>query len=248
MPRKTLRNSAHARTFLHAATRCCIAVALVASMIFVFAPQVANAAPTSSSSCASGVGYGGVGSTTLSVTQGGNGCVFIKYTVSGTDYFETFNYTGVDQSWTVPSGVSSATFYLIGAGGGGVPLGSTYGGGGGGGYATGSYAVTTGQIFTIIVGQAGGGVLASLVSTNCYRTPATYGGGGRSGSCSGSGQAYADRGASGGGRSAIRLSGVTTDLATAAGWCSCGVRRTPVTPNARRSVETERSNPSPVWV
>ena len=186
-------------------------------MIFVFAPQVANAAPTSSSSCASGVGYGGVGSTTLSVTQGGNGCIFIKYTVSGTDYFETFNYTGVDQSWTVPSGVSSATFYLIGAGGGGVPLGASYGSGGGGGYATGSYAVTTGQIFTIIVGQAGGGVVATLVSANCYRTPTTYGGGGRSGSCQSSANATINRAASGGGRSAIRLSGSTTDLVTAAG-------------------------------
>jgi hypothetical protein len=202
-------------------------VALVATTFVATAPKAANAAASSSSSCTSGVGYGGVGSTTLSATQGGNGCVFIKYTISGTDYYETFNYTGVDQSWTVPSGVSSATFNLIGAGGGGVPLGASYGSGGGGGYATGSYAVTTGQIFTIIVGQAGGGVLASLVSTNCYRTPATYGGGGRSGSCYGSGLAYADRGASGGGRSAIRLSGATTDLATAAGgggggWQSSG--------------------------
>ncbi len=172
MPRKTLRNSARTRTFLHAVTRCCTALALAASMLFVITPQVAKAAPSSSASCVSGAGNGGVASATLSVTQGGNGCVFIKYTISGTDYYETFNYTGAEQSWTVPSGVSSAIFYLIGGGGGGVPLGASYGSGGGGGYATGTYAVTTGQIFNIIVGQAGGGVLASFVSTNGYRTPA----------------------------------------------------------------------------
>ncbi|NDG67528.1 MAG: hypothetical protein EBY23_11615 [Actinobacteria bacterium] len=217
MPSQTLQNSARTSAFLHAAIRCCVAVALVASMIFVFGPQVANAVASSSSSCVSGAGNGGVASATLSATQGGNGCVFIKYTVSGTDYFETFNYTGVDQSWTVPSGVSSAIFYLIGAGGGGVPIGPTYGSGGGGGYATGTYAVTTGQTFTIIVGQAGGGVVATLVSTNCYRTPTTYGGGGKSGSCQSAANASINRAASGGGRSAIRLSGSTTDLVTAAG-------------------------------
>ena len=217
MPRQALQDSARVSVFLHVFTRCCATVALVASMLFAITPQIANAVASSGVSCASDVGYGGVGSTTLSATQGGNGCVFIKYTISGTDYFETFNYTGVDQSWTVPSGVSSATFYLIGAGGGGVPLGASYGSGGGGGYATGSYAVTTGQIFNIIVGQAGGGVVATLVSTACYRTPVTYGGGGRSGSCQSTANASINRGASGGGRSAIRLSGSTTDLATAAG-------------------------------
>jgi len=171
-------------------------------MLFVIAPQVANAAPSSSASCVSGAGNGGVASATLSVTQGGNGCVFIKYTISGTDYFETFNYTGADQSWTVPSGVSSAIFHLIGAGGGGVQRSGGYGSGGGGGYATGTYAVTTGQIFNVIVGQAGGGALASLVSANCYRTTATYGGGGRSGSCYGAGLSWTDSAAGGGGRSA----------------------------------------------
>ena len=196
-------------------------------MLFVITPQVANAAPSSSASCISGAGNGGVASATLSVTRGGNGCVFIKYTVSGTDYFETFNYTGADQSWTVPSDVSSAIFHLIGAGGGGVQRSGGYGSGGGGGYATGTYAVTTGQIFTIIVGQAGGGALASLVSANCYRTTATYGGGGRSGSCYGAGLSWADSAAGGGGRSAIRLNGSTTDLATAGGgggggWQSSG--------------------------
>ena len=120
MPRQTLQDSARVSALLHVVFRCSAAVALIASMFFVITPQVANAAPSSSVACVSGAGNGGVASATRSVTQGGNGCVFIKYTVSGTDYFETFNYTGAEQSWTVPSGISSATFNLIGAGGGGV--------------------------------------------------------------------------------------------------------------------------------
>ncbi len=191
-------------------------VILFVSVISI-APSESFAAPASSPSCATGVGVGGPGSATLATTRGGNGCVVIKYSVSGSTLFETFNYTGADQTWTVPTGVTNATFYLLGAGGGGVPLGTTYGSGAGGGFATGSYAVTPAQVLTVVVGEAGGGVLGVLVSANCYRTVATYGGGGRSGSCYGSGLAYNNRGSSGGGRSAIRLPSATTDLVTAGG-------------------------------
>jgi hypothetical protein len=85
--------------------------------------------------CVSGVGVGGAASSTLSLTQGGDGCVVIAYLSSGTTAFKTFNYTGASQSWTVPAGVTSATFYLIGAGGGGVTQGTGTGTGGGGGFA-----------------------------------------------------------------------------------------------------------------
>ncbi|KGA14705.1 hypothetical protein GM51_16675, partial [freshwater metagenome] len=189
-------------------------VILFVSVISI-APSESFAAPASSPSCATGVGVGGPGSATLATTRGGHGCVVIRYSVNGSTLFETFNYTGADQTWTVPTGVTNASFYLLGAGGGGVPLGTTYGSGAGGGFATGSYAVTPAQVLTVIVGQAGGGVLGVLVSANCYRTVATYGGGGRSGSCHGSGYAFANRASSGGGRSAIRLSGSSTDLVTA---------------------------------
>ena len=70
--------------------------------------------------CSPGVGVGGAASSTLSLTQGGDGCVVITYLSSGATAFKTFNYTGGSQSWTVPTGTTSATFYLIGAGGGGV--------------------------------------------------------------------------------------------------------------------------------
>jgi hypothetical protein len=164
-------------------------------------------------SCAAGVGEGGSGtSTTVAVTKAGNGCVGISYKVNNITTVATFNYTGSDQSWTVPASVTSATFYLIGAGGGG---GRASFGGGGGGYATGTYAVTPGQVLNVIVGEGGGGVAAGAVSglPGAY-TPLTYGGGGRGGSYGGASALWYS---SGGGRSAIRLPNATTDLATAAG-------------------------------
>lgn len=166
-------------------------------------------------SCATGVGKGGVITSTVSANRGGNGCVGISYTLSGVSTTTTFNYTGSNQSWTVPAGVTRATFFLFGAGGGG-----NYAfGGGGGGYATGSYAVTPGQTLTIIVGQGGGGeAAAARTGVSGYPgiyTPVTYGGGGRGGSFSAGWDAVYY--SSGGGRSAIRLPAATTDLATAAG-------------------------------
>ena len=76
-------------------------------------------AASSSPECASGVGIGGPDSNTVASTVGGHGCVVIKYISDGVVQYETFNYTGADQTWTVPSGVTSAIFFLIGAGGGG---------------------------------------------------------------------------------------------------------------------------------
>ena len=165
-----------------------------------------------SPSCTAGVGKGGIQSATVASTKAGNGCVGISYFASGVNTTVTFNYTGADQSWTVPSGVTSATFYLFGAGGGGNNRTS----GGNGGYATGAYSVTAGQVYTIIVGEGGGGHAAALVTgiTGKY-TKLTYGGGGRGGSTEF--DTYVGTFASGGGRSAIRAPGASTDLATAGG-------------------------------
>jgi hypothetical protein len=163
--------------------------------------------------CASGVGVGGAASSTLSLTQGGDGCVVVAYISSGTTAFRTFNYTGETQTWTVPSGVTSATFNLIGAGGGGVTQGTGTGTGGGGGFAKGTVGVTPGATFEIIVGEAGGGVVPTN-SGGCSYTPRTFGGGGKGGSCV---QLRTGMMASGGGRSAVRVTGATDDLITAAG-------------------------------
>lgn len=195
-----------------------LVVFLCLGMVPGGSPLATAAAPSrisrasTSPSCAAGVGIGGSNSATAANTIGGHGCVVIKYVDAGTTWYETFNYTGADQTWTPPSGLTTATFYLLGAGGGGTVM-SNGADGGGGGYAMGNYTFTDGQVFTVIVGQAGGGVLSTVVS-GCYYTPATYGGGGRGGSCYAPQNYYQS---SGGGRSAIRLAAATTDLVTAGG-------------------------------
>lgn len=171
-------------------------------MLFVITPQVANAAPTTSSTCSAGIGVG-----SNSASRAGNGCVLIEY---GT-LFETFNYTGAAQQWTVPTGVTSVTFHAVGAGGG---AGNAEGGGGG--YATGSYSVTAGNTFEIIVGQGGirhsTAFVVGLVGETARRN-ASYGGG-----AAGMGDpTWNNTWASGGGRSAVRITGSADDLITAGG-------------------------------
>ncbi len=120
--------------------------------------------------------------------------------------YTTFSYTGADQTYTVPAGITSIRVKMWGGGGGGGhPGGWSYGfPGGGGGYTTGKMAVTPGQNLTIMVGA--GGTNGSIANTS-----PNYGGGARS--CNtGSDCRY---GGQGGGRSAIRVSGV--DYLTAGG-------------------------------
>jgi hypothetical protein len=71
---------------------------------------------------------------------------------------ETFNFTGAAQTWTVPEGVSSATFDVFGAEGASGSSGSAFGPGGLGGRATVTVAVSPGQTFQINIGGAGSGV------------------------------------------------------------------------------------------
>ena len=105
-----------------------------------------------------------------------------------------FTYSGADQSYTVPSGVTSVTISMWGAGGG---PGQAGGYGGGGAYVNGTLAVTAGMSLRIIVGQ-GGSVGAS----------SSYGGGG-----------FGNGAASGGGRSAIQLiqTGIVTGASASGG-------------------------------
>ena len=91
---------------------------LAALCISVIAPSESFATPASSPSCATGVGVGGQ-ATTLAASFGGNGCVVIQYSSGGTTYYDTINYAGFNQTWTVPTGVSSVIFHALGAGGGG---------------------------------------------------------------------------------------------------------------------------------
>ena len=104
-----------------------------------------------------------------------------------------FSYTGADQTYVVPSGVTSFWVYMWGAGGGG----GLNGGGGAGAMVQGVLAVTPGETLTIVVGQAGDGFVEN---------GRTYGGGGNGGR----GDALFN--SRGGGRSAIRRG--TTDIVT----------------------------------
>lgn len=163
------------------------------SGLLVSIPVPANAIPLSSPNCTLSVGLGG--SPGVSTNQAGHGCVIIKYNNGSADVYETFNYTGADQSWTSPASTTALTFYLVGAGGGAMNAAGR-GPGASGGFATGSYSAASSTVFKIIVGQGGNGTEHTLN---------TYGGGGK-----------ADYG-SGGGRSAIRVGSQTEDLITAGG-------------------------------
>src|ERR687897_1340439 len=72
---------------------------------------------------------------------------------SGSDVVCTFTYTGSAQSWTVPEGVTQATFDVFGAEGGSVPFGSV---GADGGKASATIAVTEGERLQVNVGGRGG--------------------------------------------------------------------------------------------
>ena len=111
-----------------------------------------------------------------------------------------FTYTGADQTYVVPAGITTMTVTLWGAGGGSSisPAGGGTQTGGAGACLTGTLLVTPGETLTIIVG--GPGTNTSVSSAR------PYGGGGIQGR---SGQVYSS---SGGGRSAIRRS--TTDVVT----------------------------------
>jgi hypothetical protein len=75
---------------------------------------------------------------------------------SGSEVVCTFTYTGTAQSWTVPEGVTQATFDVFGAQGGNEAEGRAGGLGGLGGKASATIAVTPGNTLQINVGGAGG--------------------------------------------------------------------------------------------
>ena len=66
----------------------------------------------------------------------------------------TFDFTGSNQSFTVPAGVTSVTMEGFGAAGGDNEAGD--GSGGNGGYLKSTITVTPGDVLTIVVGKGGG--------------------------------------------------------------------------------------------
>ena len=99
---------------------------------------------------------------------------------------ETFNYTGAAQTWTVPAGVTSASFDLFGAQGGLISTNSP----GLGGHATATIPLTAGDSIQVNVGGRGEGFPSST----------TAGAGGFNGGGNGVAQG-------GGGASDIRIGG-----------------------------------------
>lgn len=97
-----------------------------------------------------------------------------------------FSYTGAEQSWTVPCGVTSVSFTVYGAAGADNEHGNVAGGLGGS--ATGTLAVTQGQVLEIFVGGA----------------PTTTAGGWNGGGAGGTG-ASGCAGGGGGGASDVRI-------------------------------------------
>ncbi len=188
-----------------------VAVVMLVPVASSFDGTGVDAVVSQASTCPVGVGVGGQPAATSGATLGGDGCVVFEH--SG--QYSTFTYTGADQTWTVPSGVTSVVIRAIGAGGGGGRSGQATQGGGGG-YATGRMNVTAGQQFTVIVGGGGRRHCSTdvpLLSDTTGRHNFSYGGGAAGNGTSGFDCAFA----SGGGRSAVRVLGATDDLITAGG-------------------------------
>ncbi len=117
----------------------------------------------------------------------------------------TFHYTGGVQTWTVPVGVTRASFDVYGAEGGGSPL---YGilpiiKGGKGGFASAKIKVTPGEVIHIFVGGKGGdgGELTRESPPEQSRGGFNGGGNARGNAIGGAG------GGGGGGASDVRVGG-----------------------------------------
>jgi hypothetical protein len=96
---------------------------------------------------------------TLGVSDGVNAVATRSFNIIvKAPYTQTFSYTGADQSWTVPAGVTSVTAKMWGAGGGSGRNGTA----GTGAYGTGTISVTPGNTYKVIVGQ--GGLRGPIVS------------------------------------------------------------------------------------
>ena len=129
----------------------------------------------------------------------------LKYILSGTLSSTTYSYTGSNQTWTAPSGVTSITLSAWGAGGGGgscAIAGSTAtdsgDGGGGAGFCGATVTTTPSTTYSILVGQS----TISVNSTSATNNATAYGGGGNGG-----GQSSQRLGGTGGGRTEFSIGG-----------------------------------------
>ena len=163
----------------------------------------------------------------VNVKKLSNDCLAGKLAVTCTPK-ANFAYTGSFQSWTVPSGVTIASFQVVGASGGG-------GGAGRGGFAKGDISVTPGEVLTMVVGgrgsanglagfngggsgggaDAGGGGGASDVRRGGLKLLVAGGGGGQGGT--GGATATSNQGGDGGGETGYSGFGIIAYYAVAGG-------------------------------
>ena len=149
-----------------------------------------------------------------------------------------FGYTGADQTYVVPSGVSRIRVAAWGAGGSaGTPTtgGSLSGNGGGAGSVEGFLDVVPGETLTIKVGQgvdALAGTVGNGTNTGAVLAASIYGGGGVNGTGDGAGSNAGTAGAGGGASSIIRASTTTTLLVAAGGGGAAGAGYTGSNPSA----------------
>ncbi len=135
-----------------------------------------------------GVAIGTVPSgTNLNVTPAVTTTYYAETQGVGPGGSQTFNYTGSMQTFTVPPGVTSVTINAFGAQGGGSEACAppNQEDGGLGGNATGTLAVTPGQVLNIFVGQK-----PAMVPG--IGQPGGYNGGGASGQWAGAGGGASD--------------------------------------------------------
>ncbi len=117
----------------------------------------------------------------------------------------TFDYTGSEQTWVVPEGVTSVIIDAKGASGGEGAIGSNVGGDGSGSLGKGArvqstISVTPGETLHLYVGGVGG----DYAAIDCNNTYGGYNGGGAS-----SGWGCAETAGGGGGASDVRQDGTS---------------------------------------
>jgi len=131
--------------------------------------------------------------------------------------WQTFSYTGSQQTFTVPTGVTSITVKAWGGGGGGGGQSSSAPGGGGA-YASSVITTTPGEALTVIVGGGGGNGANGCVTNTGGGSGGIGGGGiGNGGNGGNAGPTGCSSGGGGGGAGSFVLRGSNVLLAAGGG-------------------------------
>ena len=91
-------------------------------------------------------------------SQPSSSTITVSANIEQTITSQTFNYTGNNQTFIVPSGCGIIEVKLWGGGGGGASGGTENFGGGSGGYSTCFLEVTSSETLNLIVGGGGNAI------------------------------------------------------------------------------------------